>query len=266
MNPNGVCAPSSSPAAERPGDHVSAELLLHGFTGSPRSWDFLPIEPAIRRFAPALVGHAGSGAGPDVRNFEGEVDRLAALSREADTLHVVGYSLGARLALGFALRHPARVSRLTLISGHPGLDSEAERVDRRASDARWCALLLERGLLAFVETWQAQPLWASQVALDQAVLERKRSERLSHDPAGLARSLSVTGLAEMPSYSERLTQLTVPVTLVVGGLDSKFRALAERMAQGVAHAELAIVDAAGHDLLLERPEFITEVIRRGNQT
>jgi len=251
---------------EPPGDPVSAELLLHGFTGSPQSWDFLPVQPTIRRYRPALVGHAGSGAGPEVSNFEGEVDRLAMLSREAEALHVVGYSLGARLALGFALRHPARVSRLTLISGHPGLESDAERAERRASDARWCAVLLDRGLPAFVEAWQAQPLWASQAGLDQAVLERKQRERLSQDPAGLARSLRVTGLAEMPNYRERLAQLTVPVTLIAGGLDSKFRALAERMAKGVAHAELAIVDGAGHDLLLERPEFITEVIRRGNQT
>src|SRR6187431_1718297 len=180
-NPNDACAPSSSPMPERPADSVSAELLLHGFTGSPRSWDFLPVQPPIRRFAPALVGHAGAGAGPDVSDFEGEVDRLNALSLEAEALHVVGYSLGARLALGFALLHPTRVSRLTLISGHPGLESAAERAERRASDARWCTLLLERGLHAFVEAWQAQPLWASQAGLDDRARQRKQNERLSHD-------------------------------------------------------------------------------------
>jgi len=49
-------------------------------------------------------------------------------------------------------------------------------------------------------------------------------------------------------------------------LDTKFKSLAEQMAKAVAHADLTIVDGAGHDLLLERPEFITAVIRRGNQT
>ncbi len=245
---------------------MTALLALHGFTGSPRSWDFLPDQPKIRRFAPALVGHFGSSAGGDVGNFEAEVDRLARLSAESNALHIVGYSLGARLALGFALRHPARVSRLTLISGQPGLGSDAERVERRAADRRWCELLLSRGSSAFVDAWQAQPLWATQARLDQAALDRKRSERLSHDPAGLARSLRVTGLAEMPNYREDLAKIEVPVTLCAGALDDKFRNLAEQMAKTVAHAELAIVDGAGHDLLLERPEFITEVIRRGNQT
>ena len=245
---------------------MSALLALHGFTGSPRSWDFLPDQPTVRRFIPALVGHAGSAAGREVIDFESEVDRLAQLSAEAPTLHVVGYSLGARLALGFALRHPARVSRVTLISGHPGLGSEAERVERRAADERWCELLLTRGSRAFVDAWQAQPLWATQAQLDSATLSRKRSERLSHEPAGLARSLRTTGLAEMPDYRERMAGIGVPLTLLAGALDLKFSQLAQQMAKSVARAELVIVDGAGHDLLLERPEFITEVIRRGNQT
>lgn len=244
---------------------MTALLALHGFTGSPRSWDFLPNPPTVRRFMPALVGHFGSAADGDVGDFEGEVDRLARLSAEASTLHVVGYSLGARLALGLALRHPARVSRLTLISGHPGLDDDAARDERRAADERWCELLLNRGLEAFVDAWQTQPLWATQARLDEAARSRKRSERLSHEAAGLARSLRVTGLAEMPNYRRALSQIEVPLTLVAGGLDAKFRTLAEQMAKTVAHANLCIVDGAGHDLLLERPEFITEVIRRGDQ-
>lgn len=244
---------------------MTALLALHGFTGSPRSWDFLPDQPNVRRFAPALVGHLDSRADNSVLDFEAEVDRLARLSAEASALHVVGYSLGARLALGLALRYPARVARLTLISGHPGLDSDAERSERRAADERWCELLLTRGSHAFVDAWQAQPLWNTQARLDRATLDRKRAERLSHDPAGLARSLRVTGLGQMPSYRRHLTQIQVPLTLIAGGLDDKFRNLAEQMAKTVAHAELTIVDGAGHDLLLERPEFITEVIRRGNQ-
>lgn len=240
-------------------------LALHGFTGSPRNWDFLATPPSVRRFVPPLVGHRGSDAGSEVIDFESEVDRLARLSNEAASVHVVGYSLGARLALGLAVRHPTRVSRLTLISAHPGLESDAERVQRRAADERWCELLLSRGSVAFVDAWQAQPLWASQAGLDRSALDEKRNQRLSHDPVGLVRSLRVTGLAQMPNYREALAQLRVPLTLIAGSLDAKFQELARQMAKTVSHAELLIADGAGHDLLLERPELITEVIRRGNQ-
>jgi 2-succinyl-6-hydroxy-2,4-cyclohexadiene-1-carboxylate synthase len=243
---------------------VTALLALHGFTGSPHSWDFLPADPTVRRFVPALVGHLGSNAGSEIDDFESEVDRLARIAAEATSLHLVGYSLGARLALGLALRHPARVSRLTLISAHPGLESAIERAQRRDADERWCELLLSRGLSAFVDAWQAQPLWASQARLDRVKLDQKRSERLSHDPAGLARSLRATGLAQMPNYRDALTQLRMPVTVLAGSLDTKFRALAQQMVRALPQAELTVVEGAGHDLLLERPELITDVIRRGN--
>jgi 2-succinyl-6-hydroxy-2,4-cyclohexadiene-1-carboxylate synthase len=240
-------------------------LALHGFTGSPRSWDFLSDRKAVPRLVPALVGHAGSDAGNEVQTFDAEVDRLAAFTPEGG-VHLVGYSLGARLALSLALRHSARVKRLTLISCHPGLRTSAERAARRASDAAWSDILLTRGVAAFVAAWQAQPLWATQIQLPPAVRQRRQSERLSHSAQGLARSLRVTGLGEMTDYEPRLGELRMPVALLAGALDTKFSALARHMAERVPHARLEIVEGAGHDLLLERPELVTAVIRQGNQT
>ncbi|HWZ92825.1 MAG TPA: alpha/beta fold hydrolase [Polyangiaceae bacterium] len=241
-------------------------LCLHGFTGSPKSWDFLPASGRVSRIVPALVGHAETLATDDVLGFEDEVDRLAALSASSARLHVVGYSLGARLALGFALRHPARVARLTLVSAHPGLATEAEQSARRSSDAAWCELLEARGVAAFVEAWEMQALWASQARLPAALRTQKQKERLSHTALGLCRSLRVTGLAEMPNYAPALAEIDVPTDVIAGALDPKFRDLAHIFGQNIRRARVEIVPDAGHDLLLERPDFITEVIRRGNQT
>ena len=241
-------------------------LALHGFTGSPKSWDFLPNPETLPRTTPVLVGHAGSTAGSEVQTFEDEVERLAALATEYGSVHLVGYSLGARLALGIALRYPERVARLTLVSGHPGLATEAERAQRRAADEHWCELLLTRGLTEFVAVWQDQPLWATQSQLDAARLAQKRGERLSHEAVGLVHSLRCTGLGQMPNYADHLQKLRVPVAVLAGELDTKFSALGRAITERVAHAKLEIVPGAGHDLLLERPEFVTEVIRRGNQT
>jgi 2-succinyl-6-hydroxy-2,4-cyclohexadiene-1-carboxylate synthase len=240
-------------------------LTLHGFTGSPRSWDFLPPQKELPRLDPALLGHAGSDAGGEVQSFEDEVDRLALLAPESG-VHVVGYSLGARLALGLALRHPKRVTRLTLLSCHPGLHTPAERAARRASDQAWCDILLRRGVPAFVDAWQAQSLWYSQKQLPDALRQQRQSERLSHTAQGLALSLRLTGLGEMPDYGARLAELRVPVTLLAGAIDGKFSALAKHMAERLPQATLQIVAGAGHDLLLERPELVTALIRGGNLT
>ena len=243
-------------------------LALHGFTGSPDSWGFLR-DGGRRYLAPALVGHAGSDESARIIGFEDEVDRLARLAAGTPNdgpVHVVGYSLGARLALGLALRHPERVARLTLISGHPGLASEVERSARRDADSAWVELLLGRGVLAFVDAWETLPLWATQAELSESKRGRRRAERLSHDAAGLARSLRVTGLGEMPYYADRLGEIGVPVDILAGELDLKFSSLARSMAERLRHPTLEVVPGAGHDLLLERPEFVTEVIRRGIQT
>ncbi len=240
-------------------------LALHGFTGSPDSWAFLD-EGTIAFDAPVLVGHAGASDTAQVNGFEDEVDRLAQLASAHEPVELVGYSLGARLALGITLRHPERVARLTLISGHPGLASDEERRARRAADSAWIELLLGRGVLAFVDAWETQPLWTTQSGLPESARSRRRAARLSHDAAGLARSLRVTGLAEMPNYFDRLAELALPVTVLAGQLDEKFSALARAMAARLRHPTLEIIPGAGHDLLLERPELITEVIRRGNQT
>jgi 2-succinyl-6-hydroxy-2,4-cyclohexadiene-1-carboxylate synthase len=225
----------------------------------------LPDRKALPRIVPALVGHSGSDAGSEVNGFEDEVDRLASLTPERG-VHAVGYSLGARLALGLALRHPSRVTRLTLISCHAGLHSNPERAARRASDAAWCDILIARGVPAFVDAWQAQAMWASQAGLPESLKQQRRSERLSHTAQGLARSLRLTGLGEMPDYWPRLAEIRVPVTLLAGAFDGKFSTIAAQMAAELAQATLEIVPGAGHDLLLERPDFITEVIRRGNPT
>ena len=241
---------------------MTSLLAWHGFTGSPRSWDCLRDLPSPR-FIPALVGHAGAEA-PSIADFEAEVARLAALLH-GDAAHVIGYSLGARLALGIALRHPERVRRLTLLSGHAGLSSETDRSARRASDAAWIELLQKRGLQEFVQAWEALPLWATQARLAPELLAAKRRERLSHRAQGLAQSLRCTGLAEMPDYWHELSAPRQPVPLLAGAHDTKFSTLARHMAERIPHAELVIVPDAGHDLLLECPDLVNELVRKGNQ-
>ena len=249
---------------------MTTRVFLHGFTGSPRN--FQPLIAACplgdRIYAPALLGHDPEASLPSFEElpasgrFEGEVDRLAGdiEQRGLAPVHVIGYSLGARMALGLSVRHPTLIARATLVGVHPGLRTEDERRQRRASDAEWCQLLEREGLAAFVEAWEKQPLFASQQQLPDAARDAQRRERLRHSAAGLRLSLSCTGLAEMPSYWPALRGLGVPVDLVTGELDDKFTALAR-----AAHAELPagalhVVHGAGHNVLLERPSAIAALI------
>ena len=234
-------------------------VLFHGFTGTTASFDgvleHLPGRHALR---PALLGHGARA--PGVVDFEGEVDRLAALMPPVPA-HLAGYSLGARLALGLALRHPRLVARLTLIGVNPGLAEETERIARRRADAGLCEMLETQGLAAFVTAWETQPLFATQSTLDAARRERRHAMRLAQDPSELARSLRTTGLSEMPDYWPRLPRLSLPLTLMAGELDTKFAAIAQSAHARVPNSRLVIAPGAGHDLLLERPDLVAVELR-----
>jgi len=237
-------------------------VTLHGFTGSPANWDNVTGSLAAPVIQLTPLGHAPEAAPAEaaVRTWNDELARLAALL-PPEPVHLAGYSLGARLALGLALTFPARITRLTLVSGHTGLPAEADRAERRASDARWCALLETQGIEAFVNAWEAQPLFATQAALPEVARGEHRARRLAHAPGGLARSLRVTGLAEMPDYAPRLASLGVPVTLLAGELDAKFLELGRAASARLPNGRFVLAPSAGHDLLLERADLVALVLR-----
>lgn len=252
---------------QRPGS--TPLVLLHGFTGSPRSWD--PVVSALPRartiLAAALPGHHPDM--PVAPGFAANIERLADLLDHAQrplapcpAAHVAGYSLGARAALALALHRPELVGRLTLIGGHPGLPGAPERAERVRADQHWLALLRDHGIEAFVAAWAANPVFAGQEQATAAAQEAQRRIRLGHDPEALARSLEHMGLGAMPDYRPRLAELTRPVTLITGALDGKFSALARAMAVLMPEATLASIPACGHNPLLEQPAALAALLAR----
>jgi pimeloyl-ACP methyl ester carboxylesterase len=86
------------------------------------------------------------------------------------------------------------------------------------------------------------------------------ADRLRSPPAGLARALRGLGTGVLPSLWERLGELAIPVTLVAGERDAKFRDLAVRMSAAIADAQVTIVPGAGHAVHLERPAQLAAII------
>lgn len=232
-------------------------VLLHGMTGAPDAWD--DVRALVGdSLAEAILGHAPHLIGPG--SFVGEVDRLAACIAPLAPVHLVGYSLGARLALGILVRAPTLAARATLVGVHPGLPGSAERDQRIAADERWARLIEDRGIAAFVAEWEAQPMFATQARLPAEVRDRHRRRRLAHDPRGLAAAFRGLGLGAMPDLWPALPGLAVPVTFVVGELDVKFRDLAGRAAAAAPRSSIRLVPAAGHDVILEAPRAVAAAL------
>lgn len=242
-------------------------VLLHGFTGSPASFAELlqPLRarwPGLPVFSPWLLGH---GPTPELRprRFEVEVDRLAGMIRSSRFrgAHLCGYSLGARVALGLLARHAYLFAGATLIGVNPGLSSAEERAARVGGDERWAEVLLREGVRGFLSAWQAQALFASQAQLSGEMLVQQQRVRAGHTGRGLAHSLRVLGLGQMPDYRGVLCVSSSRVRLLVGALDSKFLGIAGQL-HALGGATLEVVPDAGHNLLLEAPEHVAGVLTR----
>lgn len=248
------------------GEGAPATLLLHGFTGSADVWaSFTEDFPTPgQRVAVDLLGHGRTDApaSPVRYSMSETIADLAALMTELghETFDLIGYSMGGRIALAFALTHPERVQRLLLESASPGLRTEAERAMRRQSDAALADLILQQGMPAFVDRWEQTPLFASQARLAPEVLERQRVVRLSHQPIGLANSLLGIGTGSQPSYWDELHTLQLPVLLVTGELDEKYTAIAEAMLTILPNARHADVPGAGHTVHLEEPDLYRGIL------
>jgi 2-succinyl-6-hydroxy-2,4-cyclohexadiene-1-carboxylate synthase len=218
-------------------DGAPGLLLLHGFTGNRSSWRHLEplLGSEVHAVAVDLPGH-GNAALPPATGPAGFEAALAALERVVDRagggpVSVLGYSQGARLALGLALRAPGKVNRLILESVNPGLSEAKERRARERDDEALAAKIVRGGVARFLKTWEVLPMFQGLRALPAEAREALHQRRASTTPEGLAGALRCLGLAAQPSYWEQLHRLRMPVLLLSGGLDRKFTDLARRAAR-----------------------------------
>ena len=244
-------------------------IVLHGFTGSAAAMAPLTnrlaaaLEAAgalprpLRLIVPDLVGHASSEAPIDPSSYRveamaGQVTALAdALA--CDTFHLIGYSMGGRVALTVGCTAPRRLRSLALIGATAGIADPDERRRRVEADSAQVERI-KADLAAFVDEWMAGPLFAGQAALGQQHRRAARSQRLAANPEGLARSLEHGGTGAMEPLHARLGTCDVPTLLVAGGSDAKFCAIAEQLADVLPRAEIALIAGAGHAAHVERPD------------
>ena len=243
-------------------------MLLHGFLGCPESFQDVVgiLGEAIAPYAPTIYGHGGHPEAESTCDFESETARLLCLVERhaaAKPVHIAGYSLGARLALAMLIRAPRLFHSATLISARRGLDSTEERKRRWASDLGWAQRLRNQQLSDFLDVWESQPIFSAVLRFAPDRLRWLREQRLRHDPEALAQSLLGLSLAKMPSYSDELSRVRVPVTIVAGASDRKFVELGEDLQSRLPNGNLIVVDGAGHQLPIERPDAVAAAITEG---
>ncbi|MFF5994159.1 2-succinyl-6-hydroxy-2,4-cyclohexadiene-1-carboxylate synthase [Lysinibacillus sp. KU-BSD001] len=246
-------------------EQVETIVMLHGFTGSTNTWAQVAQKlPQYRIVAIDCMGHGKTESPNDFMLYTME-QQLAVLEEVFCRLFIqnftlIGYSMGGRIALSYAIQYPERVRQLILESASPGLRTEEERKARKEADDKLAQKIEAAGVVNFVREWENIQLFASQKKLPLSVQQAIRTERLNQSAQGLANSLRGIGTGMMPSVWDRLHRLLMPVTLITGELDEKFVSIAWEMAQVIPKVRHLTVNNAGHAIHVENPtEFATIV-------
>jgi 3-oxoadipate enol-lactonase len=234
-------------------------VLIHGLGLDTRMWDaqFEVFASRYRVIRYDLRGFGKSALPTDVKF--GHADDLRALLDylEAPQAHVVGLSLGGRIALHHALLYPdATLSMLLIGSALDGFDW-SDQWDASLDAIAECAL--ESGPAAANEMWLQHDLFAAareqpdaRAKLAQIVRECSGWNWVHESPA---RGID-------PPASHRLNEVRVPTLVVVGERDlPDFQRIADRLAAGIPSARKVVMQGVGHMSNMENtPEFNSIVL------
>lgn len=236
-------------------------VCFHGFSESGSTWDGIEI-PGYRLIRIDSIGHGRSARPMELTPYT--------LSQMLSDLHrviyavageryaLMGYSMGARLALLYVLEYPEEVTHLVLESGSVGIEDETERQERYAADRVLANRIREHDVQWFSETWAKLAIFQTQQSLPTKVQQQIQRRRLLNSPHALAFTLEGSGQGSMPYIGHRLSELTMPVCYISGELDTKYTAIGAQYF-GDIHR---IVSKVGHNVHVEAPEAYRQILKQ----
>jgi 2-succinyl-6-hydroxy-2,4-cyclohexadiene-1-carboxylate synthase len=236
-------------------------VLLHGLFGDSRDWE--PAEETLAsQFQVVAVDLPGHGrktdalpSGDETADLEFMVQDLDQRVSELgeDSVWMVGYSMGGRVAMAYALRHPETLDGLVLESASPGIQDDAARKERAELDDERAERILENGLEAFLDGWYRAGLFGG--LREHPDFDAMLARRLEQDDAAMARVIRQMSPGRQPARWEQLSGLRVPTLWLAGAQDEKYVDIVQRASDRMPSAECAIAKGSGHTVHIERPEW-----------
>ncbi len=241
-------------------------LLLHGFMGGGQVFAHLikQLSEFCNPITIDLLGHGSTEGTSSSERYKPEyqLNDLHSIIKELETtnLFLHGYSMGGRLALRFALRYPNLISGLILESSNYGIEDPQQKEDRIQVDEQR-AKAIEQDFDRFLNEWQKLPLFKNDINVPEELRFQYDEVQRRQNPAYLASSLRGFGTAAMPSVKEELEQLTIPVLLLAGELDKKYRQILGEMESKISSCRFHIIKDAGHRIHLENPQAFLDHLK-----
>jgi esterase len=255
-------AASAVPLFERDfgGEGTPPFVILHGMLGSSRNWQTVgaDLAAARRTFALDLRNH-GRSPHAEAMTYEAmAADVLAWMDgRGIGSAELVGHSMGGKVAMLLACRHPARVARLVV-------------VDIAPKPYAWPAHRLEYAAMRGLDLSSLRSRAEAESRLERDVpdwaLRKFLASSLERTPDGWAWQFNLPVLASaLPELERNPLQDTDrypgPVLFLVGGRSAYVRPGDEGAIRShFPKAHIEVLAQSGHNPHIEaRPQFVTAV-------
>lgn len=198
-------------------------VCLHGFLGTPSDFDFLKSDFEV--FAPHLDDLV------HLSPLELQDDILSKIKTKGNIL--IGYSFGARIAMGLFLRSPERFDRLILLAGHAGLCDEKQRQERKSLELNICKAISENNFDDFLNSWNNMELFKH----DLVIAPEKKT------PEVLTSYFKNFSLSVQPYYLNQLAEYRNKIVWLFGAEDNKYVTYAK---ENLAGFNIRYIPSCGH--------------------
>jgi len=238
-------------------------ICLHGFAENLSTWEFIRLDHC-QMVLIDLVGHGNSEKPDSIEPYSLPVI-LRQLHRLIQHLGhhkyaLLGYSMGGRLALAYALAYSQEVTRLVLESSSYGECDALNKAKRREHDIWLAKAIQENGIAWFNRYWSGLDLFASQNHLPQVVRDKISERRLLNTPHALANTLLGIGQGLFPCFKDQITYLSMPVLYISGEYDDKYGKMGREFEQLNPGIRREIIRGVGHNTHIENPRMFNNVV------
>lgn len=231
-------------------------VMIMGFKGTMGEWDPALLETLEKKYTLILFDNRGAGLSSDSDENHTSISQMAddtvqlIQSLGYSKAHILGWSMGSRIAMAIAMKYPESVDTLILSSPNPGGSHQAKRTSddykklTRASGSKEELLSLvfpdsEEGKLAASELIKR---------LKEAVLEGKTPNDFEMSERTIERQKqAIQTWDQNNEIFDELAKIGRP-TLVTGGLEDKIDPIenVRIVASQIPYAWAAYFPFAGH--------------------
>ncbi|AJA48615.1 2-succinyl-6-hydroxy-2,4-cyclohexadiene-1-carboxylate synthase [Clostridium pasteurianum DSM 525 = ATCC 6013] len=240
-------------------------VCLHGFSENLSTWNLLELK-GHQLILIDFIGH-GESDKPYLRKYYSLKVIIKHLNKLIYQLNLkkysmLGYSMGGRIALAYAVAYSQEIDKLILESSSYGEAGFINRFKRRRRDLNLAKNILKNGIEWFDEYWSNLSIFQSQRKLQKHTIDEIRKRRLSNRTYALSNTLLCTGQGKFPCMKSHISKLSMSLLYISGEYDKKYKHIGENFKEFNANIKHETMKGVGHNAHIEAPDAFIEVLSK----